>query len=71
MNDLNDSLKHLRGLTSERKKKVKKMKKVLDRGATMWYNKAPAAKRRAPCKLNNVKKHEAPEKDKTNGCPEA
>ena len=51
--------------------KVKKMKKVLDRGATMWYNKAPAAKRRAPCKLNNVKKHEAPEKDKTNGCPEA
>ena len=37
---------------------------MLDKKSAEWYNKNPAAKeRRAPCKLNNVKKHEAPEKD--------
>ena len=44
----------------------KSLKKVLDSNKKIWYNKqVPAAEAgRAPCKLNNVKKHEAPEEDK-------
>ena len=44
----------------------KKFKKGLDSNEKVWYNKqVPAAEAgRAPCKLNNVKKHEAPEEDK-------
>ena len=44
----------------------KKFEKVLDSNKTVWYTEwAPAAEvGRAPCKLNNVKKHEAPEEDK-------
>ena len=42
------------------------MKKGVDKGPEMWYNKGPAAElRRAPCKLNNVKWNtQAPEEDK-------
>ena len=44
----------------------KKFKKGLDSNEKVWYNKqVPAAEAgRAPCKLNNVKEHEAPEEDK-------
>ena len=47
------------------RKAPKKFEKVLDSDEKIWYNTVPAAEvGRAPCKLNNVKKHEAPEEDK-------
>ena len=50
----------------ELKSSEKSLKKALDSNKTVWYNeRVPAAEvGRAPCKLNNVKKHEAPEEDK-------
>ena len=50
----------------EPKSSEKSLKKVHDSNEKVWYNKqVPAAEAgRAPCKLNNVKEHEAPEEDK-------
>ena len=44
-------------------KSSEKLKKVLDGEKKIWYNAIPACEGRAPCKLNNVKEHEAPEED--------
>ena len=37
-----------------------KCKKLLDKVERLWYDEVPLAKRRVPCKLNNVTKRKAP-----------
>ena len=56
----------MRGARGHESKGLEKfLKKVLDKESAVWYNLDPAAERRVPCKLNNVKKkHEAPEEDR-------